>query len=241
MTIPSEYLRFSDAVDLLSARVFGGLTRPDPVNNAKAKFGYKLSVGFGPWKEKASAHLIAAALNNQISVQVFANLAARSEPPRFGTLSVPPQVLRRLPKPRGHLPDCQRVSLRAVDKDQRLFNALNTGVLVVNASEFTEWCKNDQTRGRWPSQRSRRNKIGRPSKQNNEALKNKIQRILNDLLVEGRRKIVITDLRRRLQQAGEVVPSNDTLARIVDRLHLESGRPEFYRKKRAPRGGAAKR
>lgn len=70
-------------------------------------------------------------------------------------------------------------------------------------------------------------KEGRPSQQT-DGLRNAVAAIMQ----EG--KITTAELRRRLVSSGRTdVPSEDTLARVVDELYRETGEARFRRRKRA--------
>lgn len=117
--------------------------------------------------------------------------------------------------------------MRAVEKDGQLFRALNTGLLIVRKSEFDAWYQREHRKGKWPSQRGKSKKEGRPSHQT-DGLRNAVAAIMQ----EG--KITIAELRRRLVSSGRTdVPSEDTLARVVDELYRETGEARFRRHRRA--------
>jgi hypothetical protein len=224
-TIPAGFLRFSKAVALLAQGIWGGLGRPTPVIEVKQYEG-QVSVTFGPWKEKAGQCLTLAAVNEQIPVYVFGQPQAEAGRPGPELTRVPGAVLKRLIKPRGCLPDHPRVSMRAVENDGQLFRALNTGLLIVRKSEFDAWYQREHRKGKWPSQRGKSKKEGRPSHQT-DGLRNAVAAIMQ----AG--KITIAELRRRLVSSGRTdVPSEDTLARVVDELYRETGEARFRRHRR---------
>ena len=111
---------------------------------------------------------------------------------------------------------------------------LGAGSLVVAESEFCQWKEAEYNKGRWPSQRSRsKHGEGRPTKQT-ESLRNAVLARVND--GSWRSPQSINSLRRLLIDSGrDGVPSADTLARLVDNLHEETGDPDLRRVKRARR------
>ena len=119
--------------------------------------------------------------------------------------------------------------MKAVAGNGELYRALNTGLLVVRKREFDAWYRRERQKGRWHSQRSKLKKEGRPSQQT-DALRNAVAAHMPD------DTITIVELRRRLVTSGRTnVPSEDTLARVVDRLYRETGDVKFRRPKRARR------
>src|SRR5450432_2783014 len=76
--MPEDYLRLSHATNQVADGMWGGLPRPDPVANIK-KSQKKLSVGFGPWREKAAECLTAAAFKGELVVYVVAEPQVRSK------------------------------------------------------------------------------------------------------------------------------------------------------------------
>jgi hypothetical protein len=75
---PEDFLRISCAVNRLSDGMWGGLRRPDPVAAIKQD-QKKLSLGFGPWGEKAGRRLRAAAVRGKLTIYVFAKPEIRSK------------------------------------------------------------------------------------------------------------------------------------------------------------------
>jgi hypothetical protein len=229
LILPEGFLRFSVAVDLLAQGIWGGLQRPIPVQKFKWQYK-KISVGFGPWKEKAGQCLRSAAIDGKVPVYVFGT--PQSE---IGDLSpeitlVPVIALRRLIPIRGSLPDHPRASMKAAGGDGKLFRSLNTGLLLVRRSEFDAWYQRERAKRRWPSQRSTsKRRDGRPSVQTDD-LRTAVINAMRE------RKTSIAALRRRLVGSGRAdIPSLDTLERLVDQLYRETGEAEFFRMKRARR------
>jgi hypothetical protein len=228
MNPPPEFLLFSEAVHLLAQGIWGGLRRPVPVRKIKRQFK-KVSLGFGPWRECAAQRLTTAAINGKMAVYIFGSPQAKVGGPASEITLVPKIVLGRLIPIRGCLPDHPRVSMKTVGGDGKLYRALNAGLLIVSQSDFNTWYRQERDKGRWPSQRLRLRVGGRPSKQT-AALRTAVVKQMR----EGASSIA--ELRRRLLDFGRTdVPSQDTLARLVDRLQAETGEAEFLRRKRKPR------
>ena len=110
----------------------------------------------------------------------------------------------------------------------------SSGILIIGARDFDAWYRSERAKGKWPSQRSKL-KIGggRPTKQVKRVRKAVIK-LVHDGKWSG--KASIAKLHRLLIDSGGFeVPSPDTLARLVERLHAETGEAEFFRAKRTRR------
>jgi hypothetical protein len=239
-TAPDSFLRFSDAVTQLAEGMWGGLRQAEPVRTIK-KTAKIESIGFGPWRERAGKRLTAAARKGEVAVYVVADRHRSFEhlisPPdvRANPESLPISVLKRLITSRGTLPDYPiRPSIKTADGDRKLFELLTVSILLVRANDFAAWYQSERAKGKWPSQRSR-SKIGngRPTKQT-EAMRNAVMALVRDQKWTG--EVGITELHRILVDSGRTdVPSPDTLTRLVDQLHQETGEPELFRKQLARR------
>jgi len=105
---------------------------------------------------------------------------------------------------------------------------------IIGARDFDAWYRSERAKGKWPSQRSKL-KIGggRPTKQ-----VKRVRKAVIELVHDGKwsGKASIAKLHRLLIDSGGFeVPSPDTLARLVERLHAETGEAEFFRAKRTRR------
>jgi hypothetical protein len=239
-TAPDGFLRFSDAVTQLAEGMWGGLRQAEPVRTIK-KIAKKASIGFGPWREGAGKRLTTAARKGEVAVYAVADRQRPFEhlvsPPdvRAKPEGLPISVLKRLITSRGTLSDYPiRPSIRTADGDHKLFELLTVGVLLVRANDFAVWYRSERAKGKWPSQRSR-SKIaeGRPTKQT-EAMRNAVIALVRDQKWTG--EVGITKLQRILIASGRSdIPSPDTLTRLVDQLHQETGEPGLFRKKLARR------
>jgi hypothetical protein len=239
--VPDGFLRLSDAVNRLADGMWGGLPRPVAVDTIKWRFK-KTSAGFGPWREQAGQRLRAAAMQGKPVVYVVAkprapskNAALRRPPVKIEPTVVPANVLKRLLTSRGSLPDHPiRPSVTTADGNDKLFALLTAGLLVVLESDFIVWYRSERAKGKWASQRSR-SKIGngRPTKQT-EGIRNAVIALMRDGAWSG--KASIATLHRLLVTSGRCgVPSVDTLARLVNQLHRETGDPGLLRIARARR------
>ncbi len=239
--IPEAFLRLSEAVDILEAKMFGGIKRPGPINEAKKYGGKNLSVGWGPWRERAKKTIRQAALRGEIKIY------AVGPPPRgIGSdrndkpadagdgepMEIPVIILECLPTSRGgFLEGGIRLGHDVLQKEEMsaaLETALYEGSLVVDSATFQSWYETEKARKRWPSQRGAKHRIGRPSIRT-EAFKNAVQAIINDGEWNAATHSV-NALRRRLQQRNTTPPpSADTLIRLVDGLFEETGDPALRR------------
>ena len=115
---------------------------------------------------------------------------------------------------------------RHATETNSLFVLLKSGCLVVAETELSAWLQTEHRKGRWPSQRSRKKAVvGAPGKQT-EALRNAVLFRVRKGVWSGDKSIV--GLRQLLiDSARDDVPSADTLARLVDELHDETGEPSL--------------
>lgn len=229
---PEGFLCISDAVNRLAEGMWGGLTRPIPVQAAKLT-AQRGSVGYGPWRQHAAQSLRAAALKGELAVYVVRlhprNATRHGAHKGFLPVVVPVSVLTRLLTSRTGLPDhAIRPTIRSVEGNEQLYVFLSVGVLAVREREFEVWYRSERAKGKWSSQRSR-SKVanGRPTRQT-ETLRNAVLRLVREGAWSG--KSTFTELHRLLVTSGRSdVPSLDTLERLVRRLHLETGGPELFR------------
>jgi hypothetical protein len=233
---PEDFLRISCAVNRLSDGMWGGLQRPEPVAVIKQD-QKKLSLGFGPWREEAAQRLRAAAIEEDLVIYLLTKSQVRSEdhnftersPEKIEPLVVPVNVVKRLMVSRGGgLPDHPiRPSIETAEGNQKLFALLTVGLLVVRASDLDVWYQSERTKGKWPSQKSKKKKVGRPTKPT-DALRNAVLALVHDDKWSG--KDPISALHRMLVASGRSdVPSQDTLARLVDQLYRETGEAGLLR------------
>jgi hypothetical protein len=232
--VPKGYILFSEAIRKLAISMWGGLRRPDELEKVKQIFKKagepNARIEWGRWREKAAGRLTQAALEGKLAVYV-----THQDQDTPTCSMVPSNVLRQLIASRGSLPDhAIRPSIKACDGNESLFVLLKTGCLVVAETEFSAWLQTEHRKGRWPSQRSRKKAvIGAPGKQT-ETLRNAVLARVRDGVWSGDKSIV--GLRQLLiDSARDDVPSSDTLARLVDELHDETGEPGLSRVKRVRR------
>ena len=238
--VPEGFLLFSDAISRLAQGMWGGLRQPLPVQKIKQAYKKEL-VGFANWRERSGELLRKAALEGELTIYVFASPQVPSKKPGTAQVSsivpIPVKVLSRLLLFHGSLPDHPiRPSIKATDRDQKLFALLSSGALVVRKTEFDEWYRSERAKGKWSSQPLSRSKPrlgGRPAKQT-ERLRTAILARVREGAWNAQEPI--TKLHRLLVGSGRSdVPSCDTLARLVDRMHDETGEPELRRFRRSPR------
>jgi hypothetical protein len=220
--ILSAFLRLSDAAYRLAQGMWGGLRQADPVRAVK-RCEKKLSVGFGPWQERAKRRIRTAAVAGELTVYVLTESKFGIDAPA----PVPASILERLITSRGGLPDhCVRMSVQKANGDVELARLLTNGLLVVRKFDFDKWYRSERAKGKWPSQKSRLKKPrGRPRKQSAE-LHNAILRQMRD--GAWRATDGIPALRRILVQTGLVeVPSVNTLRSMVSEMLAETGDAEL--------------
>jgi hypothetical protein len=233
----------SDAISRLADGMWGGLRRPAAVGAIK-KSSPKVSIGFGPQREEAGRRIRAAATNAKLVVYVAPNRQVRAKsrsqvchpPGLIEPTVVPISVVKRLiTTSRGSLPDQPiRPSLKATEDNQKLLALLISGLLAIRMSDFDVWYRSERHKGKWPSQRSMlKSHNGRPTKQT-EALSGAILALVYAGTWNG--KASFTKLHQLLVDSGRPdVPSPDTLVRLVDQLHRETGNAALFRIARARR------
>jgi hypothetical protein len=241
LSVPDGFLRFSDAISRLAEGMWGGLRRPKSIQAIK-RIEKKASIGFGPRRERAGQCLTAAVTKGKLAVYVLAEpraienrALARRSPREWAPVTVPASVLARLRTTRGSLPDhAIRPSIKTAEGDVKLLGLLTVGVLNIRARDFDAWYRSERAKGKWPSQRSRlKIASGRPTKQV-ERVRKAVIELVHDGKWSG--KASIAKLHRLLIASGGFeVPSPDTLARLVEQLHAETGEAEFFRAKRTRR------
>jgi hypothetical protein len=117
---------------------------------------------------------------------------------------------------------------------------LSKSRLYVRRKEFKAWYEKARRKRNWPSQRSSsKPRMGRPSRQSE--LSTRIVELAKDEKWFVQQKIA--DLVRLLKSEGKIA-TRDTLRRVVDQLHKETGKPCYRRRVRkrftAKRNGPGK-
>jgi hypothetical protein len=139
-------------------------------------------------------------------------------------------VLKRLIGWRNAIPDhVIRPTLKTAGNNVQLLVLLTVGILVVQEEEFKRWYKLERARYKWPSQRSStRPKRGRPAKR--DAVRSNVIALVqkgiwcaSDGIPKLRRLLLTND--------GHYIPSVDSLRRLVDQMHAETGEPQFIQPK----------
>jgi hypothetical protein len=127
-----------------------------------------------------------------------------------------------------------RLTLKKVldaDGTEQLFAVLTRGQLALREAEFAAWYRGERGRGKWTSQKSRsKTGGGRPTKQT-DRLRSWTLKFVEDGSWQPDKPIAL--LHRLLTRSiGPNIPSDDTLARLVDNLFLETGEPGLPRNRR---------
>ena len=228
--VETEFLLISEAVARLEAGMFGGAIRqPEAVKTAK-KLYPRASIGLGLHKEKAASVVHEAILKGDLLVHVVTPPTAMEA---CRPIVVPVDVLQRMPKVRGDLPDHPArhpVSfVRHYPIASDLFTALSASALHLQRTEFDAWYKKQKSRRRWPSQtmskkpqKNRKQPSGRPTKQTNELLTSIRVRVAEEKwsAPDGIAKLV-----RLLATHG--APDRNLVRRAVQRLYEETGDNQY--------------
>jgi hypothetical protein len=244
--VEAEFLLISEAVARLEAGMFGGAIRQPEAVKAAKKSNPRASIGLGLHKEKAASVVHEAILKGDLLVHVVTPPTAMET---RRPIVVPVDVLQRMPKVRGGLPDHpvrHPVSfLRHHPIASDLFTALSTSALHLQWIEFDAWYKKQKSRRRWPSQTSQamskkplrnwKRPSGRPTKQTNELLTSIRARVAEKKwsAPDGIAKLV-----RLLATHG--APNRNLVRRAVQRLYEETGANEYRiipRKRVKPKTG----
>jgi hypothetical protein len=237
----AEFLLISEAVARLKVGIYGGRPEPKPVASIKAnikKGEGRPSIEWQPQKEDAVKRIYEAIMQGKLSVFVLP-VATEAKPHRM-PLQVPLGVLTRMIPTRGGLPDYTVEPMRIFANTpivSELLAALSTSALYLRRKEFEAWYEKARKKRNWPSQRpyqdtpaslrsrSKKNPIGRPSKQSD------LQTSIAALVRAGRWSAeynFIADLARLLGSQG-VKASRQTVKRTVNQLHRETGDHRYHR------------
>jgi hypothetical protein len=98
----TEFCLISEAVARLEAGMFGGLRRSEAVVAAKTSYP-GASIGWGPQKEDAAKRIYKAVMQGELSVLVLPD--STDDEALGAPLQVPPDVLGKMMRTRGGLPD----------------------------------------------------------------------------------------------------------------------------------------
>jgi hypothetical protein len=223
--VGTEFLPISKAVSRLEAGMFGGaIKRPEPVAGIK-DVARRYTLGSGVRRQKAALAIQKAIMAGALGVNVFAPATGTDGTVR--PLLVPIDVLKRLPKVRGSLPDHLVRHpfnlLRNCPIAADLFAALSASPLYINRSEFIAWYQKEKRKGRWPSQAaSNRLRVGRPSKQTDDLIR-AIKALTNEGLWSA--PDGIAELVRLLASRG--APDRYLVGRTVQKLFEETSDPRY--------------
>jgi hypothetical protein len=230
-TVPNGWIRVSSAISRLQGAMFAGVRRPLMVGEFKKSWP-RASIGFGPQRQKSAETIHRAILCGDLPVHVLGRASHEDD---TTLLPVPTAVLAKIPKARGCVPDhCFRISPSLVREgilEGKTLVAMLHGPLLLDDMAFKRWYESERRKGKWPSQRgSKHRSAGRPRKQT-DALRNRIQTIVNAGEWCGEDKVSV--LHRKIFSGGhEPTVSHDTLARVVDDLFIETGDAQFRRRRR---------
>ena len=226
--VETGLLRISEAVARLKAGMYGNFNRPEAVKEAKKHYP-GASIGLGSQKEHAARIVDNALMKGELSVLVLP--ASAEGEVRQAPLQVPPDLLRKMIRTRGGLLDFAVQATRIFAKDPitpELRAALSKSALYVRCKEFDSLYKKARKKRNWPSQRSSKSCIGRPSKQSD--LRDPIVvLVVNERRWSARQKIA--DLVRVLESKG-IKATRDTVSRTVDQLFKETGEQCYRRRAR---------
>jgi len=123
--------------------------------------------------------------------------------------------------------------MATAEGDTKLLVLLTVGVLVVREEEFEHWYKLERARYKWPSQRmSVKPRRGRPVRR--DAYRDDVLALVQNGLWRG--SDGLSKLRRLLRSRNCAhVPSADTLRRLIDGMHTETGDLRLFRPTPNPR------
>jgi hypothetical protein len=247
--LPQGYLSLRQIEDSLDRRMWAGFGSAEIAKQflqACHETG-KRKAGFAPRRKRVMATLRSAFFAGELKLYVLADEASLMARYR----QVPAWAQKPIPLPRkllgrvfvqddhGRMPATFAIRpSRKLAGSDRLFAILNGAhQLVVREDDFRRWFRSERRKRRWPSQgrayaTPKRKPVGRPSKLNT-ALKAAI-------LTAGQEAgwtsaPPVTELRRLLIGQGLIVPSVDTLGRIMDALFAETGEPWLGRRRRVRR------
>ena len=144
-----------------------------------------------------------------------------------------PDLLRLIIPVRGGLPD-HPVHVRRAPPgstiNRSVLRRVKIGRLLVMRAEFDGWYRREKLKRKWPSQKE--SKLPRPGRPRaNELWTGRVEKFAYDNDWTARQPIVVLKSMLAGHYDSEP-PSDDTLARLVDRIFQETGDSRFRRKKR---------
>jgi hypothetical protein len=222
--VETDFMVISEAVACLEAGMFGGAIKRPKLVEAIKKDQPRLSVGFSCHRQTAASAIHDAIVAGDVVVHVFTQpIADGARRP----LPVPIDILKRLRKVHGGLPDhairLQLNLLRDNAVASELFAALSASALHLRRAEFVAWYEKQKRKRRWLSQAgSREPRIGRPSKQTDKLLTS-----IEALTSEGTwsARDGIAKLVKLLTSRG--APNRYLVRRAVQRLFEKTGDPDY--------------
>ena len=228
-TIPQDYCLISEGVHNLEESMFGNLNRPEAIEAIKEK-ERGLSVGLASQRVAARKAIREAAAKGKLRVYGLK--------PNVGAIRpIGQELISKLILVRGALPDHVGHLVQANNKSPReriLREDLRNNILLLKRDEFKVWLAAERSKKKRSKKRRQSQgfdelkspKIGRP----------KIPREPWTTLILGlvdqkkwRRSLGVPLLREMLIKDSDAlrVPSDDTLARILDELCKNTKNPKI--------------
>lgn len=190
----------------------------------KTEHRQKLSLGHGPRREEAAKLIRTAALAGKLKVYDQTHNV------------VPPEILALIIPVRSALPDHPTRTYcppRGSPIDRDYLMRLSRGAIVLSKSEFELWYRTKKAKREWPSQeqsKKQRVKAGRP--RTAPMWRERIIECVDEGKWEAKKSIVVLKMLLLMSPTDEELPSDDTLARIVDDLFVKIGDDKYRRDKR---------
>jgi hypothetical protein len=225
-----DFILISEAVARLKVGMYGGLPEPGLIADIKKnveKGEQRPSIEFEPQKEDAGKRVYEAITRSELAI--FVLLSSTDDNVDQTHLQVPLNILKRMIRPRGSLPDQAVAAARIFAKElipPMLLEGLAKSELYIRRKEFEDWYEKARRKRNWPSQRSRcdKNPMGRPSKQS------KLRTPIIEIVDKERwsaQQHSIAGLVRLLKSEGRTA-SRQTVERAVAQLHRETGDHRYY-------------
>jgi hypothetical protein len=234
VTPPPGYVTISESVNRLEKGMFAQLPRPVLVHEVKKHpdIGRDASIGFGPWRDQAAKSIRDAAIAGHL--MVCCAIVDESRAVDEGSIdSVPKEALKLVIPVHSGLPDYAVHVYRpqpGSSISSRLLAKLRKSIMLLSRVEFDAWYEAERRKTNWPAQsQSKAAKVGRPRA--GELVPNRVRRLVEQNKWSA--TAPITALQRLLMEMTPLeIVSDDSLARIVDRLFLHTGDSRFQRHKR---------
>jgi hypothetical protein len=229
---PPGYVTISESVNRLEKGMFAQLPRPLLVHEVKRNpdIGRDASIGFGPWRDQAAKSIRDAAIAGHL--MVCCAIVDESRAIDEGSIeSVPKEALKLVIPVHSGLPDyAVHVYRPQPGSSISSRSKLRKSIMLLSRVEFDAWYEAERRKTNWPAQsQSKAAKVGRPRA--GELVPNRVRRLVEQNKWSA--TAPITALQRLLMEMKPLeIVSDDSLARIVDRLFLHTGDSRFQRRKR---------